>query len=95
MLTQYDCLGGYPLYWSEIGTSGIGNFRPGITKVFKHNGRFFDRTIRVEDSCFALCPPRIRLKYLVYISSFFFLNYLTENLMVFILILKTEQYIFT
>lgn len=62
MLTQYDSLGGHPLSWSQIGVNGIGSLRPGITKVFKHYGRFFDRTLRVEDSCFALCPPRPMLK---------------------------------
>ena len=62
MLTQFDSLGGRPLSWSQIGVNGIGSLRPGITKVFKHYGRYFDRTLRVEDSCFALCPPRPLLK---------------------------------
>lgn len=62
MLTQYDRLGGYPLVWSNLGANGIGNTRPGITKVVKHQGRFFDRILRFEDSCFALCPPRPLLK---------------------------------
>lgn len=62
MLTQFDSLGGLPLSWSEIGTNGIGNLRSGITKVFQHGGRFFDRTVKIEDSCFALCPPRPVLK---------------------------------
>eukprot|EP01038_Epipyxis_sp_PR26KG_P005003 gene5003-6988_t len=62
MLTQYDSLGGKPLNWSKIGATGIGNKRPGITSIFKHPGRYFDRTLRVEDSVFALCPPRPLLK---------------------------------
>lgn len=62
MLTQYDRLGGYPLTWSTLGANGIGNLRPGITKIVKHHGRFFDRILRFEDSCFALCPPRPLLK---------------------------------
>jgi hypothetical protein len=62
MLTQYDSLGGRPLSWSRIGANGIGNLRPGITRSCKHEGRYFDRMLRVEDSAFALCPPRPLLK---------------------------------
>lgn len=62
MLTQYDSLGGRPLSWSCIGANGIGTMRPGITKICHHEGRFFDRVMRVEDSVFALCPPRPMLK---------------------------------
>ena len=62
MLTQYDSLGGRPLSWSRIGANGIGNLRPGITRSCKHEGRYFDRMLRLEDSCFALCPPRPLLK---------------------------------
>ena len=58
MLTQYDSLGGRPLSWSGIGSNGISNIRPGITKECYHGGRFYDRVLRVEDSCYALCPPR-------------------------------------
>lgn len=62
MLTQYDSLGGHPLVWSTLGASGIGDVRPGITRIVKHYGRYFDRTLRFEDSVFALCPPRPMLK---------------------------------
>lgn len=62
MLTQYDRLGGNPLVWSEIGANGIGKMRPGITKIVRHQGRYYDRVLRFEDSCFALCPPRPRIK---------------------------------
>lgn len=58
MLTQYDSIGGRPLSWSRIGANGIGNMRPGLTRLCRHEGRYFDRILRVEDSCFALCPPR-------------------------------------
>ncbi|KAJ1386732.1 hypothetical protein B484DRAFT_410112, partial [Ochromonadaceae sp. CCMP2298] len=36
--------------------------RPGITRFCTHGGRYFDRALRVEDSCFALCPPRTLLQ---------------------------------
>ncbi len=62
MLTQYDQLGGHPITWSQLGANGIGKMRPGITKAVKHQGRYFDRIVRFEDSCFALCPPRPRIK---------------------------------
>ena len=62
MLTQYDSVGGRPLSWSRIGANGIGNLRPGITRPVHHEGRFFDRILRVEDSCYALCPPRPLLR---------------------------------
>ena len=62
MLTQYDSIGGRPLSWSKIGSIGIGHLRPGLTKISRHGGRFFDRILRVEDSCYALCPPRPLLK---------------------------------
>ena len=62
MLTQYDSLGGRPLSWSQVGSNGIGDLRPGITRIFKHYGRYFDRMLRVEDSVFALCPPKPLLK---------------------------------
>ncbi len=57
MLTQYESLGGRPLAWTEIGTYGIGEEFPGTTKAVKHSGRYFDRTMKFEDSCYALCPP--------------------------------------
>jgi hypothetical protein len=62
MLSQYESLGGHPLTWSQIGPTGIGEVRPGVTRIVKHMGRFFDRTLRFEDSCFSLCPPRPQLK---------------------------------
>jgi hypothetical protein len=62
MLTQYDSVGGRPLSWSSIGANGIGHLRPGITRLCRHEGRYFDRMLRVEDSCYALCPPRPVLK---------------------------------
>lgn len=62
MLTQYDAMGGNPLTWSNIGANGIGKIRPGITRIVKHQGRYFDRVMRFEDSCFALCPPRPMIK---------------------------------
>ena len=57
MLTQYESLGGRPLSWTKLGSHGIGNSFPGTTKTVKHYGRYFDRTMKFEDSCFALCPP--------------------------------------
>lgn len=62
MLTQYDRLGGRPLCWSKLGAYGIGSSSPAATKPFKHHGRFFDRALHVEDSVFALCPPKPDLK---------------------------------
>mmetsp|Transcript_18910 Transcript_18910/g.31567 ORF Transcript_18910/g.31567 Transcript_18910/m.31567 type:complete len:1169 (-) Transcript_18910:236-3742(-) len=62
MLTQYDRLGGRPLCWSKLGAYGIGTSAPATTKPFKHYGRFFDRALHVEDSMYALCPPKPDLK---------------------------------
>lgn len=62
MLTMYDRLGGQPLTWSELGSFGFGSHRPGVTRPVKHYGRYFDRLMRIEDSVFALCPPRRELK---------------------------------
>lgn len=62
MLTQYDKLGGSPLKWSKIGSFGMNIHSPGVTRPVKHYGRYFDRVMRVEDSVFALCPPRRDLK---------------------------------
>jgi hypothetical protein len=56
MITQYESLGGRPLAWSKIGTYGIGDEFPGTTKAVKHNGRYFDRAMKFEDSAYALCP---------------------------------------
>jgi hypothetical protein len=27
-----------------------------------HNGRYFDRVLKFEDSCYALCPPSYMMK---------------------------------
>ena len=62
MLSQYESLGGRPLAWSQIGSYGIGEDYPATTKAVKHQGRYFDRLMRFEDSCFALCPPPQRLQ---------------------------------
>ncbi len=63
MLTQYESLGGRPLTWSSVGLYGIGPTMPAVTRPCKHYGRYFDRVMKVEDSCFALCPPAASLKY--------------------------------
>ena len=62
MVSQLECLGGKPLWWSKIGPYGIGPTMPGVTKPLKHYGRYFDRIMKFEDSCFALCPPKEQLK---------------------------------
>jgi hypothetical protein len=76
MLTQYDRLGGMPLTWSKIGSFGMNIHCPGVTRPIKHYGRYFDRAMRVEDSVFALCPPRRDLKpsYALVIELFFLAN---------------------
>lgn len=58
MLTMFDSLGGHPLTWGGLAPCGIDDKRPGITRVLKHQGRYFDRSLKVEDSVFALCPPQ-------------------------------------
>lgn len=62
VLSQYDRLGGNPMTWSTIGSYGIDKDKPGATRPFRHQGRFFDRVLRVEDSVFALCPPNEQLR---------------------------------
>jgi hypothetical protein len=62
MLTQYDKLGGNPLAWSKLGQYGIGPDRPATTRPVKHYGRYFDRVLKVEDSVYALCPPKDQLR---------------------------------
>ena len=62
MLSQRERLGGAPLVWSRIGAYGIGENHPATTRPVKHYGRYFDRTMRVEDSVFALCPPKSQLR---------------------------------
>lgn len=58
MVTQYDTLGGHALSWSTIGSHSIGEGFPATTRAVKHAGRYFDKTIKFEDSCFALCPAK-------------------------------------
>lgn len=62
MVSCYDSLGGKPLTWSKVSEYGIGPDMPSVTRKVKHYGRFFDRVLKVEDSCFAMCPPREKLK---------------------------------
>eukprot|EP00607_Mallomonas_marina_P001244 CAMPEP_0182436446 /NCGR_PEP_ID=MMETSP1167-20130531/81651_1 /TAXON_ID=2988 /ORGANISM="Mallomonas Sp, Strain CCMP3275" /LENGTH=394 /DNA_ID=CAMNT_0024628635 /DNA_START=66 /DNA_END=1246 /DNA_ORIENTATION=- len=62
MLSQFDRLGGSPLMWSEIGMYGISPDQPAITSTIPHQGRYYNRTLRVDDSVYALCPPRTLLK---------------------------------
>eukprot|EP01041_Mallomonas_annulata_P000103 gene103-145_t len=62
MLTQFDRLGGSPLMWSKVGLYGIGPDKPAISRTFSHEGRYYNRTLRVDDSVFALCPPKDLLK---------------------------------
>lgn len=62
MLSQRDRLGGAPIVWSRIGAYGIGEDHPATTRPVKHYGRYFDRTMKVEDSVYALCPPKNQIK---------------------------------
>lgn len=62
MLSQRDRLGGAPLMWSRLGAYGIGENHPATTRPVKHYGRYFDRTMKVEDSVYALCPPKNQIK---------------------------------
>lgn len=62
LLTQYDQLGGNPLAWSKLGSYGIGPEYPASTKPVKHYGRYFDRVLKIDDSVFALCPPKKQLR---------------------------------
>jgi hypothetical protein len=62
LVSQYDSLGGKPLWWSKIGPYGINEGMPGVTRPVKHYGRYFDRIMKFEDSIFTLCPPRCMLK---------------------------------
>lgn len=58
LLTPYERLGGNPIQWSKLGFQGMGHRRPQATRPVKHKGRFFDTTIRVDQSVFCLCPSR-------------------------------------
>lgn len=62
MVSQHDSLGGQPLRWSKMGPYGIGPDLPAVTKPAKHYGRYFDRNMKFEDSCFLSCPPKHLLK---------------------------------
>lgn len=62
MVSQYDRLGGRPLCWSKLGPYGISPTQPSVTQVCKHHGRYFDRSMKFEDSVFTLCPPVGQLK---------------------------------
>jgi hypothetical protein len=62
LLSQRDRLGGAPLMWSRLGAYGIGENHPASTRPVKHYGRYFDRTMKVEDSVYALCPPKNQIK---------------------------------
>ena len=35
---------------------------PGCTSPLLHQGRFYDRVLKVEESVFAVCPPKKELK---------------------------------
>ena len=35
---------------------------PGCTSPLLHQGRFYDRVLKVEESVFAVCPPKRELK---------------------------------
>jgi hypothetical protein len=41
---------------------GIGDEKAATTAPVNHNGRYFDRLLRFEDSCYALCPPTSMMK---------------------------------
>ena len=63
MVSLYDGLGGSPLAWSsrhEI--YGIDSEHLAITRPVHHAGRYFDHTVKFEDSVFALCPPKAQIK---------------------------------
>lgn len=76
MATQFESLGGKALWWSKIGPCGLGPDMPSITKPAKHYGRFFDRILRFEDSCFLSCPPKRSLKpsYVIVLEIFHLKN---------------------
>lgn len=61
MISQYDSLGGNPLFWSSYDIDEIGKVLPRVTKPVKHFGRYHDRVMSFEDSCFTICPPKSKL----------------------------------
>ncbi len=62
MLSQAESPGGKNLQWSHISPFGISEHMAAVTKPAKHMGRYFDRVLKVEDSVYALCPPKGLLK---------------------------------
>ena len=62
MLSQYESLGGQPLGWSKLTMNGIGPSYPAVTAAARHQGRFFDKMLKFEDSVFALGPSQECLK---------------------------------
>lgn len=62
ILTQFDSLGGRPLYWTKLGGIGIGKGHPGITKSSYHSGNYYCKQLKFESSCFALCPPLVHIR---------------------------------
>ena len=42
--------------------TGIGDEYSAVTHSAHHGGRYFDRVLAVEDSCYALCPPKKMLR---------------------------------
>ena len=62
MLSQAGSPGGKNLQWSHISPFGISEHMAAVTKPAKHMGRYFDRVLKVEDSVYALCPPKGLLK---------------------------------
>lgn len=52
------CLAGTLLLVARQSFQGMGHHRPQATRPVRHKGRFFDTTIRIDQSVFALCPSR-------------------------------------
>ena len=53
---------------------GIGDEYSAVTHSAHHGGRYFDRVLAVEDSCYALCPPKKMLR-LVYAMCIYVYTY--------------------
>lgn len=62
MASMFQSLGGQPLAWTRLATNGIGPGFGATTRAAKHQGRFFDKALRFEDSVFCLCPPAATLQ---------------------------------
>lgn len=58
-VTPYDRLGGFPIHWSK--NCSLSNL-PSVTSPTIHHGRYFDRTLKFDESVFVMCPPQIRIK---------------------------------